>query len=156
MRHSIAVSLLAVFFMLVTSSVFAKQAIDDSSEPRYMLVLSAKSGSIEGDKLTLNGVPNVLYFSERPERTTGHMSLNDFIGIWSIGEDNFNTDPPNAALSVFTKDGAKNMVIKLISSQKEDDSIIFRIEFLNGDFSGPFETATIYVDPDTVAPIITG
>ena len=156
MRHSIAVLFLAVLFTCVTSLVFAEQAIDDSTKPRYMLVLSATSGSIEGDILTLNGVPNVLYFTDRPQRITGHMSLNDFVEIWSIGEDNFNSDPPNAALSMLTKDGAKNIVVKLISSQKEDDSIIFKIELLKGDFSGSFETATIYVDPDTVAPMITG
>ena len=60
------------------------------------------SGSKGSDGvLTLSGVsPATLYFSDRPERVVGHMTNEQFVEGWSLGEDNFAADPPNAVLSL--------------------------------------------------------
>ena len=154
MRCKTIIGILLVMFTLSTGAVFAKQETD-SSKTSYMMVLSAKSGSLKGDTLILNDVPNVLYFSDRPDRKVGHTSLTKFVNIWDRGEDNFEIDPPNAALSVLTEDGAQNAVIKLVSAEHNDNSIIFKVDVLHGEFNGSFETATLYIDPDTQTPPIT-
>ncbi len=63
----------------------AENVIDDSKNPGYLFVISGMSGSLDGDKLTLNGVPNVIYFSDRPDRVAGHLSLKKFVEIVEPG-----------------------------------------------------------------------
>ena len=66
-----------------------EHVVDDARNPGYLYVISGTSGSLEGDKLTLNGVPSVIYFSDRPARIAGHMSLSSFIKMWNKGSDSF-------------------------------------------------------------------
>ena len=56
---------------LVTGLVFAEHVIDNSKEPQYLFTLASKSGTFEGDILTLKGIPLVVYFSDRPVRVAG-------------------------------------------------------------------------------------
>ncbi len=61
---------------LLPGLVFAEHVIEDSKNTDYLFVISGTSGSLDGDTLTLNGVPNVIYFSDRPARKTGHLSVS--------------------------------------------------------------------------------
>ncbi len=101
MRHATIAGIFTVILMLVPSLVFAEHVIDDSENPGYLFVLSATSGSLKGDTLTLNGVPNVIYFSDRPARKAGHMSVSKFVEMWNKQSDSFKADPPNATLSLY-------------------------------------------------------
>jgi len=79
MRFSTIVGILTLMLTLLPGLVFAENVIDDSKNPGYLFVISGMSGSLDGDKLTLNGVPNVIYFSDRPDRVAGHLSLKKFV-----------------------------------------------------------------------------
>jgi len=94
MRHATILGIFTVMLTLITGLVFAEHVIDDSKEPRYLFVISGTSGSLDGDTLTLNGVPNVIYFSDRPARIAGHISLEKFVYSWNKGSDSFKADPP--------------------------------------------------------------
>ena len=131
---------------LVPGLVFAEHVIDDSKEPRYLFVLSATSGSLKGDTLTLNGVPNVIYFSDRPLRKAGHMSLSNFIEMWNKGSDSYKADPPNATLSVLNKEGAKNVVVELMSVEQKRGSVVFKVAVLEGMFPVEFNTGDLFID----------
>lgn len=68
-----------------------------------LLVLLSKQASIHANKqsgvykLTLKGVNhNVIYFSDRPVRESGHLTMNKFVSQWTNGE--FRKDPPNAVM----------------------------------------------------------
>lgn len=71
-----------------------------------MFLQSAKSGSlvpISAEKgsylITLNNVdPYLSYFSDRPNRVTGLLPLDNFIKLWSHGSNKFDTNPPNVAI----------------------------------------------------------
>jgi len=119
MKYATIVGIFAVMLTLVTGLVFAEHVIDDSKEPSYLFVISGTSGSLDGDTLTLNGVPNVIYFSDRPNRIAGHMSLSEFIEMWNKGNDSFKADPPNATLSVLKKEGSQNVVVELMSVEQK-------------------------------------
>ncbi len=82
MRFSTIVGIFTVMLTLVPGLVFAEKVIDDSKEPRGRFVLSATSGSLKGDILTLNGVPDVIYFSNREGKSD--MSLSMFIESWNL------------------------------------------------------------------------
>lgn len=146
MRLLTTIGILTVMLTLLPSFVFAGNVIDDTKDAGYLFVLSATSGSLERDTLTLNGVPNVIYFSDRPARKTGHMNLASLVEMWDKGDDSFKSDPPNAVLSVLDKDGAQNIEVELKSVEVKRDSISFNVKVLAGNMSGPFGSASLFID----------
>jgi len=147
MRFSTIVGIFTVMLTLVPGLVFAEHVIDDSKNPGYLFVLSATSGSLKGDTLTLNGVPSVIYFSDRPARKAGHISLETFVESWSKGTDSFKTDPPNATLSVLKNDGAQNVVVELMSAEAvKNGSVVFKVEVIEGVSPQTFNATAIFID----------
>jgi len=155
MRFSTIAGIFTVMLMLVSGLVFAEHVIDDSKNTGYLFVISGTSGSLDGDTLTLNGVPNVLYFSDRPNRIAGHLSLEKFVEMWDKGDDSFKADPPNATLSVLKKDGAKNVVVELKSVEQKNGSIYFKVEVLEGKSPESFKRSSLFIDSDVHVPLIT-
>jgi len=146
MRFLSIVGIFTVMLTLVPALVFAERVINDSKESSYLFVISGTSGSLDGDTLTLNGVPNVIYFSDRPNRISGHLSLSEFIEMWDKGSDSFKADPPNATLSVLKKDGAKNIVVELISVEQKSGSVVFKLVGLEGNVTESFEVSSLFID----------
>jgi len=146
MRFLTIVGIFTVMLMLVPGLLFAEHVIDDSKNTGYLFVISGTSGSLDGDKLTLNGVPNVIYFSDRPTRKAGHLSLEKFVESWNKGNDSFKADPPNATLSVLKKDGAKNVVVELMSVEQKGGSVVFKVVVLEGKVNGILAPVTLFID----------
>jgi len=119
MRHATIVGIFTVMLTLLPCLVFAEHVIDDSKNTGYLYVISGTSGSLEGDTLTLNGVPNVVYFSDRPHRIAAYLSLSEFIEMWNKGSDSFKADPPNATLSILGKVDEMNVVVELMSVKQK-------------------------------------
>jgi len=106
---------------------------------------------LDEDTLTLNGVPNVIYFTDRPARKAGHLSLEKFVEMWDKGDDSFKADPPNATLSVLKKDGAKNVVVELMSVEQKSGSVVFKVAVLEGESSlGDFTAGSMFLDSNRV------
>ncbi|MCH7951026.1 MAG: hypothetical protein IH875_11240, partial [Candidatus Dadabacteria bacterium] len=56
-------------------------------------------------------------------------------------------DPPNATLSVLKKDGAKNVVVELMSVEQKSGSVVFKVAVLEGEASlGTFNAGSIFID----------
>jgi len=146
MRHTTIVGIFTVMLTLVTGLVFAEHVIDDSKNTGYLFVISGTSGSLDGDTLTLNGVPNVIYFTDRPARKAGHLSLEKFVEMWDKGDDSFKADPPNATLSLLKKEGAENGVVELMSVEQKSGSVVFKISVLEGLIPESFKTSTLFID----------
>ena len=145
------IALLVALAVLSTSaSVLAQgHVIDEGVEPRFMFVVSGSSGQVEDETLMLDGVSSVVYFSDRPARIAGHMSVTDFVTNWSAtaGADSFAFDPPNAVLSVLGDDGEQDVVIELTDVEVDGDSLAFGIEVLSGVLPlGPFGPASLFID----------
>jgi len=146
MRYTTIVGIFAVMLTLLPGLVFAENVIDDSKNTGYLYVISGTSGSLDGDTLTLNGVPNVVYFTDRPARKAGHMSLSEFIEMWNKGSDSFKSDPPNATLSVLKKDGAKNIVVELMTVEQKSGSVVFKVAVLEGMLTESFKMSSLFID----------
>lgn len=123
----------------------------DSKEPQYLFSISAKSGTYAADTLTLKDVPLVVYFTDRPQRSSGHMDLGAFVETWDEGGDTFKKDPPNAELSIFNGDGDKHAVLIVDKPVVSADDISFDVTVLNGDVPGAFGHATLFIDPKNIA-----
>ena len=138
--------IVVMLLILVPAFVSARNVVDDSQSPGYLFVMSAASGSLEGNKLTMNGVPNVVYFSDRPNRVAGHMSIDKFIEVWGSQPQSMKSDPPNAVLSVLDPSGKDNAVVELLSVSKDGQSVVFNIRRLDGVASFKFESSSLFID----------
>ena len=152
MRRAAAAALTLGILTLVPMSTQAQDldhVIDESETPTFLFVVSGSSGSVDGDSLTLQDVPAVIYFSDRPARVAGHMAVADFVANWSAtaDTDSFAFDPPNAVLSVLDEDGPVDIVIELSDADVDGDSLTFAIEVLDGTLPvGPFGSASVFID----------
>ena len=62
-----------------------------------LFVATGSSGSLTGDDLILRDVSSVIFFSDRPERLAGQLSIEEFLDMWE--QSDFSTNPPSADLN---------------------------------------------------------
>jgi len=116
-----------------------------------LIVLNSRGASLQGDTLTLTGVtPNSILFADRPVRAAGHILTAHLIADWGAstpGNDSFVKDPPNATVSVFSKDGSvKDAVVVLKNPKLDGDKLTFSVQTLEGDLNGGDGPASIFID----------
>jgi hypothetical protein len=77
------------------------------------------------------------------------------VEAWEQGSESFAVDPPDAVLSVLDADGPDDVVIELLGVRAEGDALHLTYELLDGTPpDGAFGPASVFIDPDTVAPLI--
>lgn len=124
-----------------------------SGEPQMieeMFVQVARNSRSADGVLTLTGVsPSTLYFSDRPERVVGHMTNEQFVDGWSVGDNSFASDPPNAVLSYIDSgdDRPEDCVVVLRDPKVDSDSIQYSIEQLEGSVPQASGACTLFIDP---------
>ena len=116
-----------------------------------MFVQTAQGIDSDGTTLTLRGVTSsTLYFSDRPERVVGHMSTADFVDLWAIGDNSFETDPPNAVLA-FLEPGDEvpedAVVVLKAPNLDEAGDLAYSIEVLEGTVPAHTGPVTLFIDP---------
>jgi hypothetical protein len=114
-----------------------------------LIVMNARGATLQGGTLTLTGVSaNSIIFADRPVRAAGHALTTHLIEEWSSGDDSFGKDPPNATVSVFSKDAAtvKDAVVVLKSPKLEGDKLTFAVQVLEGDLAGGDGPASVFID----------
>jgi hypothetical protein len=117
-----------------------------------LIVMNARGASLQGGQLVLNGVaPNSIVFADRPVRAAGHSLTTDLMEEWSTSntsEDSFAKDPPNATISVFSKDGSKirDAVVVLKTAKLEGDRLTFDVDVLEGELTGGDGPAALFID----------
>src|SRR3954449_3677582 len=126
-----------------TPSAAAKPEIVPS-----LFVLNSRGATLQGDTLTLTGVtPHSIIFADRPVRAAGHQLTADIIADWGTGDDSFTKNPPNATISVFSKDGSvKDAVVVLKSPKLDADKLTFNVQTLEGDLTGGDGGAALFID----------
>jgi hypothetical protein len=113
-----------------------------------LFVLNSRGATLQGDTLTLTGVmPHSIIFADRPVRAAGHQLTSDVVADWGSGEDSFSKNPPNATVSVFSKDGSvKDAVVVLKNPKLEGDKLTFNVQTLEGDLNGGDGAASVFID----------
>jgi hypothetical protein len=113
-----------------------------------LFVLNSRGATLQGDTLTLTGVmSHSIIFADRPVRAAGHQLTADIIADWGSGDDSFTKNPPNATVSVFSKDGSvKDAVVVLKNPKLEGDKLTFNVQTLEGDLNGGDGSAAIFID----------
>jgi hypothetical protein len=114
-----------------------------------LIVMNARGASLQGQTLILTGVSsNSIIFADRPVRAAGHALTTHLLEEWNSGDDSFGKDPPNATVSVFSKDAStvKDAVVVLKSPKVEGDKVTFTVQVLEGDLTGGDGPASVFID----------
>src|SRR5215470_10579441 len=113
-----------------------------------LIVVNSRGAVLQDGKLTLTGVmPTSIVFADRPVRAAGHTPTAHLVKEWSP-EQTFADDPPNATISVFTKDGGtvRDAVVVLKSAALEGDRLTFDVDVLEGALTGSDGAAALFID----------
>src|SRR3954454_616988 len=109
-----------------------------------LFVMNARSAGLQGQTLILAGVsPTSIVFADRPVRAAGHLPTDALLDEWTSGD--FAKDPPNATVSVLSKDGATahDIVVELRSPHLEGNKLTLNVRVLEGDLAGADGPASI-------------
>jgi hypothetical protein len=134
-----AIALMALFAQ--TPAVVAQ-----NTEVTFLFIKTADSMTFDGTSITLSAVdPNVYWFTDRPARGTGQLTLTDFIGNWTNGKDSFEADPPNVVVTV---DGSslQPAVVEITNPRVAGDDISYDVEILAGNLPDSGGRTVIVID----------
>jgi hypothetical protein len=109
-------------------------ASGETTEAELLFVQEAESVTFEGDTLTLVGVrPQVLFFTDRPQRVAGYLAFDEFLAEVSAGTDSFADDPPNATLVVLEGDEFEDVVLELVEEPVlTNGNLAFKVNIIEG------------------------
>jgi len=113
-----------------------------------LIVMNSHGASLQGQTLTLTGIsPNSIVFADRPVRAAGHALTANLLDEWAGGA-SFGKDPPNATVSVLSKDGSsvRDAVVVLKSPKTDVDKLTFEVQVLEGDLAGTDGPAALFID----------
>jgi len=120
---------------------------------QLMFVQTAENFKVEptAKKLRLVNVnQQVLYFSDRPQRIAGHLTMPAYLDEWKAGEgpDNFAADPPNATLSVYEGGNRENSitVIEISKPVMDGKDMIYNYKVIEGSMPKTGGTTALFID----------
>lgn len=134
----IIVSVISVFadpWLLMTGAASQNHTETNNESPQFLAILHAQSGTISEIKSTsyalqLNELADkAILFSDRPNRMVVTQSVLNFIGNWTRGDDNFQIDPPNAALVLTGNNEVDVFEIELFNPQYDNNERTIRYDF---------------------------
>lgn len=114
-----------------------------------LAVLNSGGATLADGKLTMSEVgPSTIVFADRPVRAAGHVATAEFIKQWGEGKDSFAEDPPNATISVLSRDGQsiEDAVVVLKSPKLEGGALVFDVDILEGALGGADGPASLFID----------
>ena len=151
-------SVLAVGTSL-TALVYGQEENMTEYVPKFFAIQNANSGSISeinetAYSLELNDVyDKTILFSDRPDRIVTFVSTFDYMRNWSVGEDNFAIDPPNAVLVVDEQYRQQQdiTIIELFTPIYDSDKRTLKYEVTPDnatyiDLPGEFGQSTLVID----------
>ena len=121
----------------------------DEKKADFLFVQSAKSMSFDPatSKLTLEDVsPVTVFFTDRPERIAGNMNTTRFIPFWSEGKDSFESDPPNADISILEGKELKQTVVELQDPVLEGGNLTYTVKVLKGEMPAAGTDVAVFID----------
>ena len=122
---------------------------EEQKKADFLFVQSAKSMTFDPDtsKLTLKNVsPVTVFFTDRPERIAGNMKTAKFVPFWSEGKDSFESDPPNADLSILDGETLKQTVVELQDPVLDGENLTYTVKILQGDMPAEGTEVAVFID----------
>ncbi len=119
----------------------------DAVMVNLLFVQSAHKVTLADNVLRLEGIsPSTIFFSDRPERITGHEPTEDFVAEWAVGDDSFASNPPNATLSILIGPEPQEIVLVLKSPKLDNNVLTYQVEVLDGAQKASGDAASLFID----------
>ena len=115
----------------------------------FLFVQTAKGMSFDkaASRLTLTGVsPVTLFFTDRPERIAGNMSTGKFVPFWSEGPDSFQSDPPNADVSIVEDGKLRQTVVELKDPELSGEDLSYTVRVIQGEMPESGAEVSVFID----------
>jgi hypothetical protein len=123
------------------------KSVTEADEIEALFVQTAHSMSYENGQLTLHSLaPTTLFFSDRPDRVTGHITSQEFVDSWDQGPDSFESNPPNAVLSIFHPDMVSDIVVELIDPVLNENQLTYSVEIMDGEMPAKGGPSALFID----------
>lgn len=101
----------------------------------------------DASRLTLTGVsPVTLFFTDRPERVAGNMSTAKFVPFWNEGPDSFQSDPPNADVSIVEDGALRQTVVELQDPRLDGDALSYAVKVIQGEMPATGAEVSLFID----------
>ena len=124
-----------------------------ADDPKVQLMFVQTAAGLQADDQTLRLVnvnPQTLFFSDRPVRLAGHMTMAAYMGEWrkGAGANNFASDPPNATLSVFQsgQPDSKLVVVKLTQPEVVGNDLVYHYKVVEGSMPKSGGQSALFID----------
>ncbi|MGD1837916.1 MAG: hypothetical protein ACPKPY_07645 [Nitrososphaeraceae archaeon] len=142
----------------------------DTEEPKFSAIQHAiydKISEINNTVYTLelNDVSDkTILLSDRPDRIVISISTSNYIGNWTMEEDSFVVDAPNAVLVVDEQEGEQNIaIVELFNPVYDSDDKTLKYDIMLDDSTSvellnEFGKSLLVIDDDihTICPPVTG
>ena len=147
-----------VYALLVAAAVLAGCAGSQApgadpggSQAQLMFVQSAEDLRVDANRSTLRLVKvnaQTVYFSDRPKRIAGNLTMADYLKTWKEGRDNFNADPPNATLSVYEPGRADPtlVVVTLMKPVMDGADLLYTYKLIDGTMPANGGATSVFID----------
>ncbi len=149
-RRTLLTALLLAAAATPLSGLFTAATAADA---KVQLMFVQSSESLRADDKTLrlvNVSPQTIYFTDRPVRMAGHITMPAYLKEWTAaaGPDNFSKDPPNATLSVYEAGNAANTltVVEISHPVVEGKDIVYRYKLLEGKVPTKGGATSLFID----------
>jgi hypothetical protein len=142
-------------FPFITSAQNApiKQENFSDQKVELMFVQIAEDFKVNTKDKTLRLVnvnPQTLYFSDRPQRVAGNLTMPAYFDEWTdkAGPDNFKNDPPNATLSVYEGSNKENTlaVIEISHPVMEGKDLVYKYKIIEGKMPKAGGATALFID----------
>jgi hypothetical protein len=123
----------------------------EANKVQLMFVQTAEDLKADGNTLRLVNVnQQTLYFSDRPVRIAGHLTMPAYTDEWKAGEgpDNFGSNPPNATLSVYESGSRENKltVVKISHPVIDGKDLVYNYKLIEGSMPKAGGATALFID----------
>ncbi|HVH92536.1 MAG TPA: hypothetical protein VM783_14250, partial [Candidatus Acidoferrum sp.] len=147
--------LIALTAALIISALSVGRADEKkkTDEQKIQLMFVQTAEDLKADSKTLRLVnvgQQTLYFSDRPVRIAGHLTMPAYMDEWKAGEgpDDFASDPPNATLSVYEPGSHENkmVVVEISHPVIEGKDMVYDYRLIEGTMPKAGGATALFID----------
>lgn len=124
-----------------------------AQDRKVQLMFVQTAEGLKADDKTLrlvNVSPQAVYFSDRPVRLAGHVTMSAYMEEWTAaaGPNNFSKDPPNATLSVYEPGQKSNTltVVTISNPVVEGKDLVYGYKLVEGKVPSAGGATCLFID----------
>ena len=165
-KHTfLTISAVAASLISLTSGLYPAKAepkpvqeqtqTQEQKQEQVQLMFVQTAEDIKADAKTktlrlVNINPQTLYFSDRPVRVAGNLTMAAYMDEWTAqaGKDNFSNDPPNATLSVYEAGNPENtlVVVEITNPVVDGKDLVYNYKLIEGEMPKTGGATALFID----------